>query len=92
MAYICFNRLWEIEFDNIVSKNDKFQDMNLNQIKLEVMIPLKKRKKAKNFKPSNPDDVIKEVYLVEKMTQKMVTYHYWKKITTKCKFLVINSL
>ena len=36
MAYISYNILWENEFDNIVSKRDKLQDVNNNQLKLEV--------------------------------------------------------
>ena len=36
MAYISYNKLWVSEFDNIVSKRDKLQDMNINEIKLEV--------------------------------------------------------
>ena len=36
MAYISYNKLWESEFDGIVSKSDKLQDANTNQLKLEV--------------------------------------------------------
>ena len=36
MAYISYNNLWESEFDSIVSKKDKLQDLNINQLKLEV--------------------------------------------------------
>ena len=36
MAYISYNELWVSEFDNIVSKRDKLQDMKINPIKLEV--------------------------------------------------------
>ena len=36
MAYISFNKLRENEFDNIVSRRDKLQDMNINQLELEV--------------------------------------------------------
>ena len=36
MAYISYNNLWESEFDNVLSKRDKLQDLNINQIKLEV--------------------------------------------------------
>ena len=45
MAYISYNRLWESEFDGIVSKRDKLQDSNINQLKLEVQILIKKMKK-----------------------------------------------
>ena len=43
MAYIYYNKAWESEFDNIVSKRDKLQDMNSNQLKLEVHDTYKKR-------------------------------------------------
>ena len=36
MAYISYNKFWESEFDGIVSKRDKLQDLNINQLKLEV--------------------------------------------------------
>ena len=42
MAYISYNKLWESEFDGIVSKRDKLQDLNINQFKLEVHDTYKK--------------------------------------------------
>ena len=36
MAYVSYNKLWENEFDGIVSKRDKLQDFNIIQLKLEV--------------------------------------------------------
>ena len=36
MADITYHKLWESEFDGIVSERDKLQDLNLNQINLEV--------------------------------------------------------
>ena len=44
MAYISINKLWESEFDGIVSKRDKLQDANIGQLKLEI-IHIKKMKK-----------------------------------------------
>ena len=44
MAYKSYNNLWEIEFDNIVSKKDKLQDSNINQLKLELHNTFKKIK------------------------------------------------
>ena len=35
MAYISYNKAWENEFDNIVSKRDKLKVMDINQLKLE---------------------------------------------------------
>ena len=45
MAYISYNKLWESKFDGIVSKRDKLQDLNINQLKLEVHDTYKKMKK-----------------------------------------------
>ena len=45
MAYISYSRLWESEFDGIVSKRDKLQDSNINQLKLEIQDTYKKMKK-----------------------------------------------
>ena len=36
MAYISYNKAWESEFDNIVSRRDKLQNLNINHLKLEV--------------------------------------------------------
>ena len=40
-------KLWESEFDGIVSKRDKLQDANVNQLKLEVHDTYKKDQKIK---------------------------------------------
>ena len=45
MAYISYYKIWEIEFDGIVSKRDKLEDLNINQLKLEVHDTYKKMKK-----------------------------------------------
>ena len=42
MAYTFYNELSESEFDSIVSKRDKLQDLNINQLKLEVHDTYKK--------------------------------------------------
>ena len=36
MIYISYNKLWESEIDNIVSKRNKLEYLNIYQIKLEV--------------------------------------------------------
>ena len=36
MAYSSFNELLESEFDKTVSKRDKQQDLNINQLKVEA--------------------------------------------------------
>ena len=45
MAYISYIKLWESDFDDIVSKRDKLQDANVNQLKIKVHDTYKKRKK-----------------------------------------------
>ena len=68
MAYISYNKLWESEFDNIVSKRDKLQDLNINQLKLEVHDTYRKDDKlTTNFKPNDNEDVINKGYLDEKL-------------------------
>ena len=68
MAYISYNKLWESEFDGIVSKRDKLQDLNINQLKLEVYDTYKKDEKlTTNFEPVDNSDVINKRYLDEKL-------------------------
>ena len=68
MAYISYNKLWESEFDDIVSKRDKVQDLNINQLKLEVHDTYKKDEKiTTNFEPIDNTDVINKGYLDEKL-------------------------
>ena len=68
MAYISYNKLWESEFDGIVSKRDKLQDANISQLKLEVYDTYKKDEKlTTNFEPVDDSDVINKAYLDEKL-------------------------
>ena len=68
MAYITYNKLCESEFDGIVSKRDKIQDLNINNLKLEVHDTYKKDEKlTTNFEPVDNDDVINKAYLDEKL-------------------------
>ena len=68
MAYISYNKLWECEFDGIVSKRDKLQDLNINNLKLEVHDTYKKDEKiTTDFKPLDNEDVINKGYLDEKL-------------------------
>ena len=68
MAYISYNKLWESEFDGIVSKRDKLEDLNINQLKLEVHDTYKKDEKiTTNFEPVDNDDVINKRYLDSKL-------------------------
>ena len=60
--------MWESEFDGIVSKRDKLQDANINQLKLEVHDTYKKDEKlTTNFEPTDNSDVINKAYLDEKL-------------------------
>ena len=68
MAFISYNKLWESDFDGIVSKRDKLQDLNVNQSKLEVHDTYKKDEKlTTNFEPNDNEDVINKGYLDEKL-------------------------
>ena len=68
MAYISYIKLWESEFDGIVSKRDKLQDSNINQLKLEVHDTYKKDEKiTTNFEPVDNEDVINKGFLDEKL-------------------------
>ena len=68
MAYISYNKLWESEFDGIVSKRDKLQDSNTRQLKLEVHDTYKKDEKlTTNFEPVDNEDVINKGYLDSKL-------------------------
>ena len=78
MAYISYNKLWESEFDGIVSKRDKLQDLNINQLKLEVHDTYKKDEKiTTNFEPTDNSDFINKSYLDEKLIK--IDGHLWKK-------------
>ena len=68
MAYISYNKLWESEFDGIVSKRDKLQDMNINQLEHEVHDTYKKDEKLKTiFEPTDNSDVLNKACLDEKI-------------------------
>ena len=68
MAYISYNRLWESEFDGIVSKRDKLQDSNINKLKLEIHDTYKKDEKlTTDFEPVDKEDVINKGYLDSKL-------------------------
>ena len=68
MAYISYNKLWESEFEGIVSKRDKLQDLNINNLKLEVHDTYKKDEKlTTTFEAVDNEDVINKGYLDEKL-------------------------
>ena len=61
MAYMFYNELWESEFETIVSKRDKVQDMKINRLKLEVHDT--DEKDETSFEPSNNENVMNKSYL-----------------------------
>ena len=68
MDFISYNKIWESELDGIVSKRDKLQDLNINQLILEVHDTYKKDEKiTKNFEPIDNSDVINKGYLDKKL-------------------------
>ena len=68
MANISYNKLWESEFDGIVSKRDKLQDLNINQLKLEVHDTYKKDEElTTNFEANDNEDVLNKGYFDEKL-------------------------
>ena len=68
MAYISYNKLWESEFVRIVSKGDKLQHLNINQLKLEVHDTyIKDEKITTIFEPTDNSDVINKGYLDDKL-------------------------
>ena len=63
--------MWESEIDSIVSKQDKVQDMNTNQSKLEIHDTYKRDEElTTNFEPSNEEDEINKTHLDEKFLKK----------------------
>ena len=71
MFYISYNKLWESKFDNIVSKTDNLQDLNINQLKLEVHDTYKKDEKLTiNFEPTDNPDAINKGFLDENLLKK----------------------
>ena len=67
MAHIFYKKLWESEFDGVVSKRDILQPLNINQIKLEVHDIYKKdQKTTTNFEAVDDEDVINKSYLDSK--------------------------
>ena len=71
MAYVSYNKIWESEFDGIVSKRDKLQDANISQLKPEVHDTYKKDEKiTTNFEPIDNSDVVNKGYLDSKLLKK----------------------
>ena len=68
MAYISYSKLWESQFDGIVSKRDILQDLNINQLKLEMYDTYKKDEKiTANFEAVDDSDVINKADVDDKL-------------------------
>ena len=68
MASISYNKLWESVFNGIISKRDKLQDLNINQLKLEVHDTYKKDEKiTTNFEAIADSEVINKGYIDDKL-------------------------
>ena len=68
MASISYNKLFKNEFDNIVSKRDKLQDLNINQQKLGVNDTYEKDEKiTTSFEPTDDSYVLNKAYLYQKL-------------------------
>ena len=68
MAYISYDKLWEPEFAKIVSKRDKLQDMNINELKFKVHDTYKEDEKiTTSFEPQINEDVINKAHLDEEL-------------------------
>ena len=71
MAYISYKKFWESEFDGIVSKGDRLQDLNINQLKLEVHLTYKKDQKiTTNFETVDDENGINKGYLDSKLLKR----------------------
>ena len=70
MSYISYNKLSENEFDNIVSKRDKLQELTIKKLKFEVPDSYRKDEKVTtDFVPTDNTDVKTKAYLDEKLVK-----------------------
>ena len=67
MTYLSYKKLCESKFDNIVSKRDKLQDINIIQLNFQVYDTYKKDEKLTNFEHTGNTDVINKGYFEEKL-------------------------
>ena len=66
MCYV--KKLWETEFDNIVSRKEKVQDININHSKFKVHDTYEKDEKiTTNFEAVSDEVVTNKAYLDEKI-------------------------
>ena len=83
----------ESEFDNIVSKKDKLEDMNKIQLKFEINDSWRKDEKiTTNFEPSDDSDVINKSYLDKKLNKKDGHIFILKTITENLNYNTTNKV
>ena len=70
MGCISYDKLWESEFDNIVSRKDKVQNININQLKNEVRDIWKKDEKiTTNFESTDHSNVVNKAFPDESLSK-----------------------
>ena len=80
MAYISYIQLWESDFVCIVSKRDKLQDANINQLKLQISDTYEKdERRTTKLDPTDNEDVINKTYLDEKISKTEGQISYFEK-------------
>ena len=71
MAYLSFDKLWRSEFYNNISSKVRFQDINLNQLKLKVKDSYKKAEKlTMKFESSDKKHAESKGYLDTELLKK----------------------
>ena len=79
--------MWESEFDNIVSKKVKLQDLSFNQLKLKVYDAYKKYEIiTTSFEPSDDSDAKNKAYLDKKSSKIEGQISYIEKDYNEFKF------
>ena len=80
MVYLSYIKLWEGEFDGSVSRGDKIQDVNFNQLILEVHDIFEKvEKTTTNFQPTQNTDVINKAHMDENYSKIQVRMSHFEK-------------
>ena len=80
MVFFSYNKLWESEFDGIVSKRDKLQGLNIKQLNLKVHDTYEKNEKiTTNFEAVTNEDVINKGFLDEKVFKIEGDFSYFEK-------------
>ena len=68
MTFNSYNKFWESQIDAIVSKRNRLQDLDKNQLNVEVHDTYKKDEKiTTNLEPTDNADVINKAYLDENL-------------------------